>query len=138
MSTHKRQKRVLEDGSANNTKTDQGKNVEGSGMTYPYCPIILKPVVFCAELHSNGSPKFCVCITHSFNTKISRWISGTGPLWIRKFPFKAIVEIDVQANYITLRDMTIRLMTSHGHENVRSSMPGHRCDLATIPSFFFQ
>ena len=93
------------------------------------------PCVFVAELDSG---KFYVALTRNFNELMAKWRTGLGPLWVREYKLKRIVEIDPNGNLHALRLMTIACMLKKGIFNVRSSIPGHCALQMTEPPDFFR
>ena len=91
--------------------------------------------VFCAELEGG---KYYVALTSNFNELMAKWRTNHGPLWVRQFKLRRIVEIEPNGNVHALKLMTIYWMLKVGIFNVRSSIPGHSSVHMSTPPHFFE
>ena len=99
-------------------------------------PLTILPCVYVAELDRG---KFYVGITHHFNEVVSNMRYGLGPRWTREYPLKRIIEVNIDGNVHSLHQFAVYYIIHFGHDNVRSSIPGHHSlDLASPPPEFYK
>jgi hypothetical protein len=93
----------------------------------------LKPIVFAVAL---GDGRFYVSISRNLNETLAKWRVHEGPLWVRKFKFDKILEVEPCGSKHSLILMTIKYIAQHGETNVRSALPGHSSiELDSRPKF---
>ena len=76
----------------------------------------------CVVVYELENEKFYISITRHVNEQIAKFRSGQAPHWIRKYPLKKVIELEIDGNDHCLRQKVIFYIHNYGFENVRSTM----------------